>query len=272
MKRVAQAAALLVVAVVTTVWLGFRLAEGRSAPDALPSHLILRTTLYDGLPAGLQYYLSQTVGRAPLVSATALLWGTGRVKLQFGPLEAWLPMVWREAIDLDRGFVWRGEVRWFHWTLIEREDRFVDGVGSRTSPEGVVLGEWVDQALAMRRRAEFAWLPSALVTRSGSAAVDWNAHGSWEAALRYPGPSGQDSLVAVFDSHSRALKSFSGIRARSDTTTGEWLTRFTTWGDPGGLMVPVRGYAEWNGAPYYEFTVVNITYNVSVADWFAPRP
>ena len=155
------------------------------------------------------------------------------------------------------------------------EDRRDGRVGTRLLADSLSDGPCMDQAQMMRGRAEFVWLPSALITSSVARrerATRWRARGEWRAAMRYAGPLGPDSLVAQFDGHTRALTSLAGMRCRDDSRRHSWRVRFTEWDDPGGLMIPVAGDALWGDAAYYTFNVTGIRYNVPVDEWFEAPP
>ena len=272
MRGVFKAVILLIVVAVVLVWVGLRVSPSATPPTRRPSRFEQRATLHDGLPAGLQYYLTQTVGRTPLVANTALAWGTARLRTEVGGFELWLPVAWQEAIDVHRGFVWRGEVRWWGWTIAEFEERWVDGRGSRMLGDSLIGGQCVDRSQAMRAHAEFAWLPSALVEPSPGQNRAWRSLGTWRAVMRYSGRSGADSLVVAFDSHSRALRYLAGMRCQDDSVSRQWTVEFSEWDSPGGLTIPVEGQFTRDAEPYYEFRIDGIAYNVPVGDWLGPPP
>ena len=271
MRRIVWAVTLLILSAAVILWWGFRSPVRQPDPVPRASRLLRKAVLHDGLPAPLQYYLTQTVSRTPPVTRTAVVWGTGRLRVQIGPMRLWLPLSWHEAIDVDRGFVWRGDVMWFRWSVYHIEDRYANGQAEERTPSGRMRGPWRDQAHAMRARAELFWLPSALVTTTPDRherAIEWRARSEWDASMRYGGPRGLDSLVAQFDPHTRALTSLAGMRCRADSTRHPWRVRPTAWGNPGGLMIPTAGDALWGEEPYYAFEVAGVAYNVPVDDWF----
>lgn len=288
-SRVLIATLVLIGLVALTIWCGFRWPSLRAPPPgAQASRLAERTVLYDGLPAPLQYYLAQTVGRTPYVTTTALVWGTGSIRAEFGPIRVWLPVRWQEAIDLARGYVWTGEVLWWRWVILRLEDRWVDGEGMARLDGELLSSAHAGHGQAMRAKAEYVWMPSALLTDPD---IVWHAQSASIVVMRFPSeepaerrpdtgtapkdtltkPADRDSLVMEFDRRTKALVALTGTRRRNDSTAVTWSLGFTAWDAPGGLAVPVAGHAAWDGKPYYRFGVEGISYNVSVEEWFRSK-
>ena len=105
MRRILPVAIILAIVALIVVWKGFRAPSPLPDPDSAASRRVRKTVLYDGLPAPLQYYLTQTVSRTPPVTTTAVVWGTGHIAVGMGPIRLRLPVSWQEAIDVERGFV-----------------------------------------------------------------------------------------------------------------------------------------------------------------------
>jgi len=247
-------------------WLGFVMSLPLPPPSVGPSQVTESTVLYDGLPPGLQFYLTQTVSRTPPITTTAVLWGTGSVRFDVGPISLWVPLSWQEAIDVGRGFVWRAEVRWWRWPIFRAVSTWSDGKGVLRIRDRELASPWLNQGQMMRSKAEHLWLPSALLTDPD---LQWVAPDSWTAAMRYEGPLGADSLIARFDRRTHALSVLSGMRCRTDSARVRWSVHFSEWDAPGGLTVPVVGAVSWEDEPYYRFRVAGIAYNVPVEGWFS---
>ena len=255
-----------VVLVVTTVvgWAGFQVGAPVVEPEHGTSRLGETTVLPDGLPPALQFYLQQTVGRTPPVTTRAVLWGTGRARFEIGPVAVWLPVSWSEAVDVERGYVWRGHVTWWRRPILDIEERFSRVGGGDTLTTAHARCEAA--ARAMRAQAERIWLPSSLIRTSDAT---WHRRGSWRLSVLYDSPDGSpDSLSMEFDQRTRALTQITGTRCATDSTAAEWSVAFTRWDTPGGFAVPVEGTASLDGHAYYEFTLAGAAYNTSVEHWF----
>lgn len=245
-------------------WAGFRVTPSINEPPHPSSNLTQRTALYDGLPPALQFYLQQTVGRAPWITDTALIWGTGQILYDYGYGKIWLPIVWHEAIDVNRGFVWRGEIMWWKWPIRDAVDYWDSGIAYTRLGETVATAECLSQAQSMTAHAARVWLPSTLIHND----IAWLRHGSWNLVMRYPSVVGDDSLTVRFDARTRALAELRGIRCQNDTTQSEWRVRFQSWDSFDGVTVPAEGEVSWNNVPYYRFTVAGMAFNIPVDDWF----
>lgn len=290
MRRAVAGGLALLAALVVLTWLGFRFPSSPSPPPGVDaSRLIERTVVWDGLPPGVQFYLTQSVGRTPFVTSTAVLWGSGSVVFDLGVARVRLPVRWREAIDASRGYVWSAEVLWWCWPLLEMEDRLVDGVGTVRIGRRRISSPHIQRGQVMRAHAERIWLPSMLLTDPD---ITWQARDTWTAVMRFPvvgapnrngdavssepvsgaelsgGTTSCDSLIAQFDPRTRALLSLSGTRTGSGSSATTWSLACAEWDAPGGLTVPVAGHAAWDGVPYYRFRVEGIRYNVPVEPWF----
>jgi hypothetical protein len=260
-RRILALTAIGIGAFCLLIWAGFRIEPRVTEPIHATSSLRDRTSLYDGIPPALQFYLQQTVGRAPWVTETAVLWGTGRLRVDLGIATIWLPVVWREAIDIDRGYVWRGELTWWGWSYMDAVDFLDHDSGFFRFGDSVASDSCLNRGQAMRAQAERAWLPSSLIH---SPTIEWRRRSRWDLVLQYSHPAGQDSLIARFDARTRALHSVTG--SRCDST--QWELEFSRWDSPGGIMVPVEGRSLTDGEPYYQFHVEGIAYNVPVDQWF----
>ena len=244
------------------VWGGFRWPI--ETPEPVPEASIFgrKTAIYDGLPSPLQFYLRQTVSRTPPVAENALIWGTGWKRFPIGPVHVWLPVRWVLVADSGSGIAWTGRVMWFGIPIATVHESFhgdeecsvliAEGMGT------VVLG---------------AWLPNRFLETARGA---WSAVDRWTARLT---AKNGNEVVVTFDPRTRALSAMLGSGCPIGTEgTGDqlaWSVRFTEWGAPGGLTVPVSGASIVNGEPHYRFTVRGIIYNIdtrSLSDGGGPLP
>jgi uncharacterized protein DUF6544 len=230
---------------------GFQRVEPIAPPTAESSHFTRRTVLYIGLLPALQDYLTQTVGRTPSVTTSALAWGAGHITLEIMGIDFRLPIVWTEAIDIKRGYAWQANVMWWGINLAT----LVDRPGSREFP----------YHRYMHSRAKMAWMPSTLVTD-----VDWEPLGNHSAMMHFREKhTPRDTLLAVFNPRTRALTSLSGRIQKTDSSTwNHWRIQFNEWGNPGGLTIPVAGTATAAGRFLYSYRIDGIVYNMPLDEWF----
>jgi hypothetical protein len=263
-RRIVAIIIFIALIVIGIGWAGFRVTPSIDEPPRSHSNLTDRTALYDGLPPALQFYLQQTVGRAPWITDSALLWGTGQILYESDYGNVWLPIVWQEAIDVNRGFVWRGRIMWWKWPILDALDYWDSEIAYTRLGETVVTATCLPQAQITRTHATRAWLPSALIHDD----ITWSRNGNWSLVMRYPSIGGADSLTARFDSRTRALTELAGIRCKDDTTRATWRIRFDGWDTFDGVTVPAEGDVSWNDDQYYRFNVKGMAFNIPLDDWF----
>ena len=263
-RRIVAIIIFIALIVIGIGWAGFRVTPSIDEPPRSHSNLTDRTALYDGLPPALQFYLQQTVGRAPWITDSALLWGTGQILFDTGFGKFWLPIAWQEAIDVDRGFVWRGQIMWWKWSILDAIDFWDSDMAYARLGETIVTATCLPRAQAMRSHATRVWLPSTLIHDD----ITWSRHGNWNLTMRYTSVGETDSLTVHFDARTRALAELSGVRCQDDTTRSAWRVRFHAWDTFDGVTVPSEGDVSWYNDPYYRFNVAGMTFNISVDDWF----
>jgi hypothetical protein len=231
---------------------GFQRPVQVPPPAAETSRFSRRTILHIGLLPALQKYLMQTVGRTPLMTTSALVWGTGRITIEIAGMDFSLPIAWSEAIDIHRGYAWQAHVMWWGFRLAS----LIDSPESREFPYNRY----------MHVRAKMAWLPSTLVSD-----VDWEPLGSQSAMMHFREKHApRDTLLAVFSPRTHALASLSGrIRKADSLTWNHWRVRFTEWGNPGGLTIPVAGTARAGGRFLYSYRISGMAYNIPLDEWFS---
>ncbi len=242
-------------------WGGFQIEAEAIEPDHVPGMLVQRTTLYDGLPPALQFYLQQTVGRAPWVTRSAVIWGTGSIRHTLGPFTLWVPVRWHEAIDIDRGYVWRAEVLWWGKPVLHIEDKRVDGDGFFQFGNNVLSGSCISAAQEMRFAAERVWLPSTLIADNR---VSWRQEGAWRLRMNYTGGAGDTQLNASFDWRTRALDSLSGTACGEGYTAVRWKVDLREWDNLSGIVVPVSGAVSRDNVEVYRFRVAGMAHNAPV--------
>ena len=248
------------IAVVIAVAYGYLRPAPIPSPAVEHSQLTEKTVLYHGLPHPLQFYLRQTVSRTPYVTRTAVLWGTGEKAYRWGPFTLWMPVSWVAAIDINRGFVWEGDVTWWGIPLTRLSDRFdLQNADNQPGHDAYLPNQGMDARVAA------VWLPSCLIDRE--IGLQWIAPGRSGTYVHFPHYADSDSLLVLFNPRTHALVGVHG-ETNSHDVNGTWRVRFSAWNWLGGLTVPGEGETTVVGVPHYRFSVAGISYNIDTDEYF----
>jgi hypothetical protein len=181
----------------------------------------------------------------------------------------------QEFVPGAPGFVWEARIAMLPGMPVFVRDSFVEG---RAAMRGAVWGlvpvvstegtPTLASGALQRYLGEAAWLPTALLPRSG---VSWTAIDDARARATVSAGGTTVSLEFQFDEQGQNVSAFAPDRFYDDgkqpPVARPWLARNQTFGERGGVVVATSSIVEWQlpegTFAYWRGRPVRIDYRVS---------
>ncbi len=262
-------AILIVLAVI--IWLGLQMM-----PEPFPSYTATATPLQtiplpDGLPAPVERFYRQLYGDAIPVIDSAVISGTGRLRINGITLPARFRFTHISGQDY-RHYI---ETTIFGLPLLKVNEHFLNGTARLELPFGISEGANVDQGANLALWAEAIWMPSLWLT---DARVSWEALDENSATLivpfnNEPGASTVEveRFTVSFDPKTGLLQSMQSMRYKAADSTSKtlWINEVLEWQTLGDSLQPVQSAVTWQdeGTPWARFTTLEVVYNTDVSSY-----
>lgn len=269
-----------------TLWIGARRWHAESArvvatlrSHARNSEAPLQEADLAGLPAPVVRYFRRVLREGqPMITAATITW-EGEFNMGRPGKDNWRPFTARqEFVPGAPGFVWNARIAMWPGVPVFVRDSFVDGRGSmRGAVWGlipVVTAEGTPTLASgalQRYLGEAAWLPTALLPRSG---VTWTAVDDTRARGTLSAGGTTVSLEFRFDEHGRNVSVFTSERfyddGRQPPVARPWEARNSAFGEYHGVTVATSSVAEWQlpegPFAYWRGRPLMVEYRVSSPD------
>jgi len=251
-----------------TLWLGARRWRAESAhvvgtlrscerAGAAPFH----DADLAGLPPPVARYFRHVLRAGqPMITGATITW-EGEFNLGKPGKDNWRPFTAiQEFVPGAPGFVWNARIAMLPGVPVFVRDSFVEGRGSMRGavwgliPVATADGTPTLAASALQRYlGEAAWLPTALLPRSG---VQWTALDETRARATLSAGGTTVSLEFRFDNQGQGVSVFAPDRFYDDgkqpPVARPWEARNSAFGEHHGVIVVTESVAEWQlpGGPF----------------------
>lgn len=276
----------LIAVIGVALWLGMHRWEAESARVVATLHAheraaagAVRESDLAGLPPPVVRYFRHVLRPGQSMISSATITWTGEFNMGRPGKDNWRPFTAVQAfVPGAPGFVWHARIAMMPGLPVLVRDSFVAGRGAmRGAVWGlipVVTAEGTPTLASgalQRYLGEAAWLPTALLPRSG---VSWTAIDDTRARAAISAGGTTVSLEFRFDDQGRNLSVFASDRFYDDGThppvARPWQARNLAFGDVGGLQLATSSVAEWQlpegTFAYWRGRPVRVEYRVSTPD------
>jgi hypothetical protein len=209
---------------------------------------VVRPEQLEELPAAVRRYLIYTGVVDKPIPQTVRVQQHGQIRMAEG--QPWIPFTAEEVYTVDPpGFVWSVLAQAGPLPL-PGIDHYTNGQGRmHIRPLGLfpavdASGPELDQGAMMRFFNEIMWFPGAFVKDY----ITWREIDDTSAEATFTDGGKSVSAVLQFDASGRLLN-FIAQRYMfddEDSSLHTWSTPITTYGEMGGLRLPLSGSAIWN--------------------------
>jgi hypothetical protein len=228
---------------------------------------IVRPEQLEALPDPVRRYLIYTGVVGKPVPQTVRLHQRGQIRPSEG--QGWLSFTAEEVYTIDPpGFVWSVMAQAGPLPVPGR-DHYRSGEGRmQIRPLGLfpavdAAGPELDQGAMMRYFNEIIWFPAAFLKDN----ITWREIDDFSAEATFTDGGKSISAVLQFDASGRVLNfiaqryMFSAEGGRLET----WSTPIATYGELGGLRLPLTGSAVWNlpegDFEYIQLEITDVEYD-----------
>jgi hypothetical protein len=238
------------------------LASARRGPAE-----IVRPEQFDSLPAPVRRYLIYTGVAGKPMPQTVRLRQRGQIRPSEG--QGWLPFTAEEVYSVDPpGFVWSVMAQ-AGPLPVPGCDRYQGGEGRmQIRPLGLfpvvdATGPELDQGAMMRYFNEIIWFPAAFLKDN----ITWHEIDDFSAEATFTDGGKSISAVLQFDASGRVLNFIAQryMFGSEDDGLQTWSTPIATYGELGGLRLPLTGSAVWNlpegDFEYIQLEIIDIEYD-----------
>jgi hypothetical protein len=270
MKPVFTMIALLVL-IVLLLWLGLQIL-----PKPFPTYSTDTTPLQtiplpDDLPAPVERFYRQLYGDSVPIIDSAVISGTGRLRINGITLPARFRFVHISGQDY-RHYI---ETTLFGLPLLKVNEHYLNGKARLELPFSISEGPKVDQGANLALWAEAIWMPSIWVTDSRAR---WEAIDENSATLIVPfteetGASTveEEYFTVSFDPETGLLQSMQSMRYKGEESSEKtlWINEIVDWQPLGDFTQPVLSAVTWQDedSPWARFTTLEIVYNADVSSY-----
>ncbi len=270
MKPVFTIFALLVL-IILLLWLGLQILPKPFPSYSAPSTPLQTIPLPDNLPAPVKRFYRQLYGETIPVIDSAVISGTGRLRINGISLPARFRFVHISGQDY-RHYI---ETTLFGLPLLKVNEHHLNGKARLELPFGVSEGAKVDQGANLALWAEAIWMPSLWVSDSRAR---WEAIDENSATLIVPftkeaGASTveEEYFTVSFDPETGLLQSMQSMRYKGEESSEKtlWINEVLEWQTLGEFTQPVRSAVTWQDedSPWARFTTLEIVYNADVSNY-----
>ncbi|MBE0687489.1 MAG: hypothetical protein IH585_15980 [Anaerolineaceae bacterium] len=267
MKPVFTIFALLIL-IILLLWLGLQMLPEPFPSYSAPTNHLRTLPLPENLPAPVERFYRQLYGDSVPVIDSAVISGTGRLRINGITLPARFRFVHISGQDY-RHYI---ENTIFGLPLLQVNEHFLNGTARLELPFGVSEGLHVDQGANLALWAEAIWMPSIWIT---DPRVSWEALDENSATLIIPfkDESGQSTaevehITVFFDPETGLLQSMQSMRYKGTDSPSKtlWINEVLEWQTLNDSLQPVLSAVTWQdeGTPWARFTTLEVVYNADV--------
>jgi len=246
------------------IWLGLQITPKPFPAYDAPAAETKTIPLPDNLPAPVQRFYTQLYGNEVPILESAVISGTGKLRINGLTLPARFRFVHQTGQDY-RHYI---EATLFGLPLLKVNEHFLNGKARLELPFGVSEGEKVDQGANLALWAEAIWMPSVWIT---DPQVRWEAVNENSAILIVPFADEEERFTAQFDPQSGLLTSMESMRYKATDSAEKtlWLNKVVAWEKLGQYLQPVQASVTWmdEGTPWARFTTLEVIYNTDVSTY-----
>lgn len=204
-------------------------------------------------PPVVRYFRRVLKDGQPMITSARITWA-GQFNMGKPGKNNWRPFTAVQLfVPAAPGFVWNARIALFPGVSVKVRDSFVEGCGSM---HGAVLGlipvvraegtPTLASGALQRYLGEAAWLPTALLPRSG---VTWTAIDESRARATISAAQTTVSLEFRFDADGHPISVFAPDRFYDDgkgtPVPRPWEARNLRFSEQHGMMVPTESEVEW---------------------------
>jgi len=267
MKPVFTIFALLIL-IILLLWLGLQMLPEPFPSYSAPTNPLRTLPLPENLPAPVERFYRQLYGDSVPVIDSAVISGTGRLRIN----GITLPARFRFVHISGQNYRHYIETTLFGFSLLKVNEHFLNGSARLELPFGVSEGSQVDQGANLALWAEAIWMPSLWIT---DPRVSWDALDENSATLIVPfikeaGASTveEEYFTVSFDPETGLLQSMQSMRYKGEESNEKtlWINEVLEWKTLNDSLQPVLSAVTWQdeGTPWARFTTLEVVYNADV--------
>lgn len=259
----------LLVLIVLLFWLGLQILPVPIPSYTAPTNPLQTIPLPEDFPAPVERFYSQLYGETIPVIDSAVISGTGRLRINGITLPARFRFTHVSGQDY-RHYI---ETTLFGLPLLKVNEHFLNGKARLELPFGISEGPNVDQGANLALWADAIWMPSLWVTDTR---VRWEVLDENSAMLIVPftkeaGASivEEEHFTVSFDPETGLLQSMQSMRYKGEESSTKtlWINEVQAWQTLGDFTQPVLSAVTWQdeGTPWVRFTTLEVVYNADVS-------